>query len=165
MDIGISMRKLTACVLVALFAGALLVACGSSNKSTSQTTTTSGQAPGTSSTSASTSTGATPGTSSNAAPPNTGSAPGKSPPGRSIPTAPAPAPTPKQQLTACMQEVRGLAGISPSVRTKLEQACQKAGTSQAGQRKVVQEVCEAIAARLPSGASRERALNICRHAV
>jgi hypothetical protein len=94
-----------------------------------------------------------------------GTAPGKSPPGRSIPTAPAPAPTPKQQLTACMQEVRGLAGISPSVRTKLEQACQKAGTSQAGQRKVVQEVCEAIAARLPSGASRERALNICRHAV
>jgi hypothetical protein len=229
------MRKLTACVLVALFSGALLVACGSSNKSTSQTTTTSGQAPGTSSTGASTSTGAAPGTSSNraqpntgatpstssnGASPNTGSAPGKSPAGRSIPTAPAPAPTPKQQLTACLQNARGLAGIpsivraqleqacqkagtapgkspagrsiptapapaptpkqqlaacmqnvrslggiAPSVRSKLEQACQKAGTSHAGQRKVDIEVCEALAARLPSGASREEAHNLCRRAL
>jgi hypothetical protein len=94
-----------------------------------------------------------------------GTASGKSPAGRSTPTAPAPAPIPKQQLAACMQTVRSLGGISPSARTKLEQACQKAGTSQAGQRKVDIEVCEVLAARLPSGASREQAHNICRRAL
>jgi hypothetical protein len=69
----------------------------------------------------------------------------------------------KQQVENCVGRVRKLPQLSPEAKAKLEKSCAKAGGSTTAQRKVVHEACEALASQL-AGATRERALRICRTA-
>jgi hypothetical protein len=69
-----------------------------------------------------------------------------------------------QRVEICKQSVQRLARLSASAKAKLEQSCRTAGASHKAYRKLVHEVCEALASSLPSGARRERALNVCRNA-
>lgn len=173
------MRKLTACLLVALLGGALLAACGSS-KSSTHTITTGGQASATGSGTGATSSGATAPTGSSGARGSAAAPPSPRSSGAPTSTTPPPQPT-SRQLTACLQYARALTTISASVKAKLEKACQQPGTNQASPPKTVpetsdktvhetlrnaereaREICEAYFLRRPPSASRERALNICR---
>jgi hypothetical protein len=145
------MRNVSTCLVLALLGGALLAACGSSSKSTSSTSTASGPT-------ASTETSTTNGQRGEASG-------GKSPSGGTSTAAGGSHPqTPTQIVEVCKRLVLAPSALSASTKAKLERSCEKAGGGAGAERQVVHEVCEALAARVPAGPTRERALAICRRA-
>jgi hypothetical protein len=70
--------------------------------------------------------------------------------------------TPKQQVEACKRVVQAPSTLTAGTKAKLLKSCEQAGGGVSAQRKVIHEVCEALADRAPAGASRERALAICK---
>lgn len=133
------MRKLSTCLLLAILGGAFLVGCGSSKTQSTETITTSSR-------SSETPGGSTSGTGSS----GTGS------------TGAGGASAPKTAVEACKHDIGAVPTLSASAKTRLEKACDKVGASPTEQRKIVHEVCMELAGRLPAGATRERALAICR---
>jgi len=131
------MRKLSVYLVLALLGGALLAACGSSASSTTTTTTTT----------TSSQTGG--GSSASSAATGTGAAHPLSA---------------KKQVEICTDNVRAISALTAAAKAKLQKSCEKAGASTRAQRRVVHEVCEALASRYPAGVIRERALAICRRA-
>jgi hypothetical protein len=138
------MRKPCTWLVVALLGSVPLAGCGgggssSTSSATSTTTSQSGEAAG--------------GTSSSAT---------KTPGGTSAETGAAHPLTPKEQVDACKRAIQAPSQLSASTKAKLQKSCEQAGGGASAQRKIVHEVCEALAARQPAAATRERALAICR---
>jgi len=72
--------------------------------------------------------------------------------------------TAKQQVEACKHVVQAPSHLPASARAKLEKSCEKAGLGPIAQRRVVHEVCEALAEEQPFGTIRQTALAMCRNA-
>jgi hypothetical protein len=70
----------------------------------------------------------------------------------------------EQSATACVRAIAKASRIAPSVRTHLVQICEQAASPDAAtRRKAAHEACVelVVAANIPAGPSRERALAIC----
>lgn len=142
------MRRLCIWLPIALAGGALLAGCGGSSSSTSSNSKSSS---GTGTTSSQSSNVAG-GTTSTGAARETG------------PAATHPL-TPNQQVEACKRTVQAPSALSASTKAKLLKSCNQLGGNESARRKLVHEVCEAIAnSSLPAGAARERGLALCRRA-
>jgi hypothetical protein len=154
-------RKLSTWLVVALAGGAFLAGCGSSSNSTSSSqtasppATTSSAPAGTTSPSGTTSSAPARTTSTAATPIPRGATTGPGVPRNASPT---------QVVAACKQSIQAQPTISASAKTKLEGICAKAGGDRAALHRVAQEVCVELvnASRVPAGASKERALAVCK---
>ncbi len=74
-------------------------------------------------------------------------------------------PTGQQAVELCKHAVQVQPSISASAKSKLEQACGKAGSGgQAALQEVAKQVCVELvnASHIPAGAAKERALSVCR---
>jgi hypothetical protein len=71
-------------------------------------------------------------------------------------------PTANQEVALCQRSIERLKTLPASSKARLKASCEKAGTSEAGKRQVVHEVCVEMALQLPSPAARARAQKICR---
>jgi hypothetical protein len=138
-------RKLSTWLLVALAGGAFVAGCGSSNNSTSSSQATS-----------------TPATTS---PTPAGATSTPTPSGPRTPAGEASHPTPAQAVASCKQSIQAQPTISASAKSKLAGLCAKAaGGDRTALHKVAQEVCIELvnSSQIPAGASRERALAVCK---
>jgi hypothetical protein len=72
--------------------------------------------------------------------------------------------SPQQRVEACKRIALAPSALAASTKAKLLKSCERVGTSTAAERQFVHEACEALAAQEPAGATRERALAICRRA-
>jgi hypothetical protein len=70
----------------------------------------------------------------------------------------------KQQVAVCKRAIRAPSHLSSAARAKLEKSCETAGGGPVAQRRVVHEVCEALAEQEPQGLTRQTALAMCRNA-
>jgi hypothetical protein len=139
-------RKLSTWLLVALAGGAFVAGCGSSNNSTSSSQATSTPATTTPAPAGATSTPPTPS-------------------GPRTPAGEASHPTPAQAVASCKQSIQAQPTISASAKSKLAGLCAKAASGdRTALHKVAQEVCVELvnASQIPAGASRERALAVCK---
>jgi hypothetical protein len=132
-------RRLSACLVVAVLGGAFIAGCGSSSSSTSSSQTVTTAAPAAAGTT-STSAAAISGSGSNSV-------------------------EVQQAVAACKAAIHAAPTLTASTKTKLEGVCNKAASGDvAGARKVAREVCVEVvnASPVPSGPAKEQALASCK---
>jgi uncharacterized protein YceK len=130
-------RKLCLGFIVICVGGVLLAGCGSSSKSSSDTSGSASSPPAT--------TGSTSTPSTNGALANN--------------------PQVKAAVAACKQSINAQPTLSADLKSKLSKVCDKAGTGdEAGAKKATQQVCEAIvnSGKIPSGPAKDQALAACK---
>jgi len=159
------MRALSTCLTVALLGGALLAGCGGTSKSTTSTVTNTASTPSNGASGSGSGTSGSGSGTSGSGTSTSGSGTSTSGSGTSTTSTGATLPVNvKRQIELCTKGVGSVRQLSAATKARLVKNCEKAGANGVAQRKIVHEVCEALAQTLPGALARERALHVCRSA-